>query len=498
MPSRPLPAPPEPSIVGTSRSPFLSQATLPPRSRSRSFTVASTSSLALSIPPFPPPPVTASSSPTSYRSPTLSVAKSHSVFPLSASKISKATRNATLWSADQKGAAKSMSEGEQKKRSISESKATTKATTIRTEEDPRKALIQAQVKSSIQSLLSRDIPYEWCDTVLKECGQMCRNGGLELSDVLQEPLLDGKPPIYWAILNGPVTTLQKGEAALHALVLSLLVTCQPLKETTIASIRLGCMSTSNNALLQHLFWHFPPLSPLSRSDAMLLSAAGGGDVVEVDERQDGIGAFVARIQVRRFRLRMRVSKLVKIEFVTSDRIWTITFSLGPRNTAIGPPEGEWLLSFGLGDHSMPAWVDGDFLVLKRSSSIDSGDDYEPAFSLPLGRNPCKFQPGPGSAITTRLDDGPMRPHLLNESRSLVDSDGTLHAQFNVKLTRPRQPSPPSIGPSDSTSLRPSAQATTNTRLKPARSLIFKTQDKRNRDAPDKEKKVYTSLRRGGR
>ncbi|KAH8996633.1 hypothetical protein EDB92DRAFT_1793240 [Lactarius akahatsu] len=306
-----------------------------------------------------------------------------------------------------------MSEGEQKKRSISESKATTKATTI-TEEDPRKAHIQAQVKSSIQSLLSRDIPYEWCDAVLKECGQMCKSGGLDLSVVLQEPLIDGKPPIYWAILNGPVTTLQKGEAALHALVLSLLDTCQPLKETTIASIRLACMSTSNNALLQHLFWHFPPLSPLSRSDAMLLSAAGGGDVIDVDERQDGIGAFVARLQIRRFRLRMRVSKLVKVELVTSDRIWTITFSLGPKNTATGPPEGEWLLSFGLSDHSMPAWVDGDFLVLRRSSSIDSGDDYEPAFSLPLGRNPCKFQPGPGSAVTMRLDDGPMRPHLLNE------------------------------------------------------------------------------------
>ncbi|KAH9042593.1 hypothetical protein EDB85DRAFT_1915819 [Lactarius pseudohatsudake] len=469
MPSRPLPAPPEPSTAN--RYPFPSQATLPPRSRSRSFTVASTSSLALSIPPFPPPPITASSSPTSHRSPTLSVAKSRSAFPLSASKTSKATRNATSWSANQKGAAGSMSEGEQKKR----------------KEDPRKAHIQAQVKSSIQSLLSREIPYEWCDTVLKECGQMCRNGGLDLSVVLQEPLIDGKPPIYWAILNGPVTTLQKGEAALHALVLSLLVTCQPLKETTIASIRLACMSTSNNALLQHLFWHFPPLSPLSRSDAMLLSAAGGGDVIDVDQRQDGIGAFVARLQIRRFRLRMRVSKLVKVEFVTSDRIWTITFSLG-----------EWLLSFGLGDHSMPAWVDGDFLVLRRSSSIDSGDDFEPAFSLPLGRNPCKFQPGAGSAITMRLDDGPMRPHLLNESRSLVDSDGTLHAQFNVRLTQPRQPSPPSIGPSDSTSVRPSAQATTKTRLKPARSLIFTSQAKRNRDAPENEKKVYTSLRRGGR
>jgi len=210
-----------------------------------------------------------------------------------------------------------MFEDEQKKRRIAESEAATK---IRTEEDPRIALIKANasdaVKSSIQSLLSHDIPYEWCDAVLRTCDQICTNGGLDLSVVLQEPLIDGKPPVYWAILNGPVTSSQRGEAALHTLVLSLLETCQPLKETTIASIRLACMATSNNALLQHLFWHFPALSPLSRSDAMLLSSTGVRDVVDVDEAQ---GTFVARIQIRRFRLRMRVSKLIKVEFVTSGR-----------------------------------------------------------------------------------------------------------------------------------------------------------------------------------
>src|SRR6266702_431297 len=338
MPYWPLPAPPEPWVgptvaqVPASRPRFPSRAagSLPsPHSSSRSFTPTSSSSHALSIPSFPPPPppsVTTISSSTRARSVNHSVAKSRSAFPFSASKISKATRNATAWFAEH-AARKGTNESifvDEKKRSTTESEAIAKATKIRTEEDPRKAAIQAKaneaIKSSIQSLLSRDLPNGEYDTVFKECDQICTNGDLDLSVVLQEPLIDGKPPVYWAILNRPITPSQSSDAALHALVLSLVGLCQPLKETTITSIRLACMLTSNNTLLQHLFWHFPAVSPLSRSDTMLLNSAGGGDLVDVDETQDGTGTFVARIQIRRFRLRMRVSKLVKVEFVTSGRL----------------------------------------------------------------------------------------------------------------------------------------------------------------------------------
>lgn len=224
--------------------------------------------------------------------------------------------NSRIQYATRKGASEAMFEDEQKNRrvtEVTESEAAAIATRMRTEEDSRKA--NEAVKSSIQSLLSRGLRDEECDAVLRECTQICTSSGLNLSVVLQEPLVNGKPPVYWAILSGPTTT----ESALHALVLSLLDHSQPLNEATIASIRLACMLTSNNALLQHLFWHFPALSPLSQIDNMLLSSATGGDVVDVIETQDGLGAFAARIQIRRFRLRTRVSKLVKLEFVTSGR-----------------------------------------------------------------------------------------------------------------------------------------------------------------------------------
>ncbi|KAF8257686.1 hypothetical protein EI94DRAFT_1708730 [Lactarius quietus] len=517
MPSRPpsRAAPPEPwadvsfaAQVSAKQDQISSQVTGSTLSSSRSFTGTS-SSLSLSIPSFPPPPPIPPdinfSLPTPSRSKSASSRRSRSAFPFSASKLSKATRNATAWfseNAARKGTADATFEDEQKKRRTAESGIAVNVTKVRAEGDDRGAGIRAQaseeVKLSIRTWLTRDFPNEECNAVLQKCDQICSSGGLDFSVVLQEPLIDGKPPVYWAILNGTASS-RSSNAALHALVLSLLECCQPLKEATIASTRLACMLTSNNALLQHLFWHFPALSPLTRSDAMLLSSGAGGDVVDVDETQDGTGTFGARIQIRRFRLRMRVSKFVKIEFVTSDRLWTVTFSVGSKNT-IGQSESQWLLSFGLGAHSVPAWVDGDFLVLRRLPATETGDNnYEPTFSLPLGYNPCKLQPGSENAIKIRLDEGPMRPHLLNESLAMVDRDGTLHAQFNVRLTQAQHsiPTPPSTDISDGASLRSSAQKSTKS-MKSTKSRARSLFSLDRRDPDLKEKKVYTSLRRGGR
>jgi hypothetical protein len=178
------------------------------------------------------------------------------------------------------------------------------------------------IRSNIRSILSRHLTSDEYEPIFKECAQICESGDLDLFAVLQEPLIDEKPPVYWAILNGP--SAQGSDEAFRALIVALLRACEPLNDATITSIRFACMLTSNDVLLQHLFRHFPALSPLTPGDAILLSSVGGGDVVEVNETQDGSGTFVARIQVRRFRLRMRVSKLVKVEFVTSGRLYHLT------------------------------------------------------------------------------------------------------------------------------------------------------------------------------
>ena len=259
-------------------------------------------------------------------SPSLSAqtTKSHSVFrPFSALKLSKATRNATAQIAKQ-GAWKATEETkyqtELARLRIEEEEA---ATREREEELRLHAEAQAgareTVKSCILSLLSRPSSEENRLSVFSTCSQACKKVGLDLSTVLQEPIIEGQTPIYWAILNRPATSSKVDAKAPDALIITLLNVCGLLNETTIASVRLACMLISNNALLQHLSWNFPGLSPLSTKDRMLLGSSGGGDNVDVEETQDGTGTFIASMKIRRFRMRMNVSVVVKVEFVTFGR-----------------------------------------------------------------------------------------------------------------------------------------------------------------------------------
>ncbi|KAH9980671.1 hypothetical protein BJV74DRAFT_97884 [Russula compacta] len=271
------------------------------------------------------------------------------------------------------------------------------------------------VQSSIRSLLvlsnSSD---EDRISAFSRCLQVCKNSGLDFSAVLQEPLIEEQTPVYWAILNRPAASSEADDAALDSLIVALLTACGSLNETTMASVRLACMLMSNNTLLQRLFWQFPGLSPLSTSDSMLLRPSGGGDVVDVEQTRDGTGAFVASIKLPRFRLRMSVSKVVKAEFVTSERIWMITFSVHTKSMPEGRSENKWLLSLELANNSTPAWVDADLLVPRRSHQANDSDSNEPIFSVHVGCGEQALQPGHENAIKVRLDEGPMRLHWINE------------------------------------------------------------------------------------
>ena len=176
-----------------------------------------------------------------------------------------------------------------------------------------------RVRSAIHSLLFRGLTSdEERISVFSKCARLCRDCGLDFSAVLQEPLIEGQIPVYWAILNRPAASPKVDDDTLNALIFTLLNASGSLKKTTSDSVRLACMWTSNNALLQHMFWQFPGLSPLSMSDRMLLGPTGG-DLVHVEETRDGSGAFVAHVNIRRFRLRMNSSKLIKVEFITFGR-----------------------------------------------------------------------------------------------------------------------------------------------------------------------------------
>lgn len=323
--------------------------------------------------------------------------------------------------------------------------------------------------------------------------------------------IEGFPPIYWAIINRSVAS-ESGGVAPESLVLALLKACRPLSPATLAAIRVACMVSSDNDLLQGLFRSIPSLSHISTRDALLLGPANEEDRVVVEEKRNGTGSWVAHIKIPRFRLRMRVCQSVSVEFIASGRIWILAFSAVVETSSDGRSESKWYLSLELGDHSPPTPVNASLVILGSSDAAE--DDSDDSRTIHFGPPMPALCPGRDKAIKIRLDDGPIGPHLLNESSILVDSNKTLHARLTqstvtglgadeIASTRERElmtptseisyiavshRSPRSSNPHPSWSLPPTAAP------RPPAGPPPSARKKKKRHANE----VHVTLRRGGR
>jgi len=177
--------------------------------------------------------------------------------------------------------------------------------------------VQEMVQTRVMALLQGRLPPgEDRTSTLSACARACERGGLDFPTVLQEMLIEGHPAIYWAIVNRDVTSGSRGLVP-DSLVVDLLAACRPLSPASLTAIRAACMMASDNVLLQELFRLIPPLSHISTRDALLLGPAKEEDRVDVDEKRNGTGSWVALIKIPRFRLRMRVCGSVSVEFIAS-------------------------------------------------------------------------------------------------------------------------------------------------------------------------------------
>ena len=208
----------------------------------------------------------------------------------------------------------------------------------------------------------------------------------------------------------------------------------------------------------------------------------------------------------------------------TERIWTAKFLVNAESTREGLSGNRWLFALELASPSTPAWVDADLLVRGHSHQATSqasiSDSNEPVFSIPIACVGRALQPGPENAITVRLDDGPMRLHWINEfvnihstaclhylidssfysSLTLLDAEGTLHAELHVRLSHPPAPAF-SPDKSDAWSQGSSVPATYTTHTSSSSSEMARPPARRGRTkqtAEVKDKPVYASLRKGGR
>ena len=93
---------------------------------------------------------------------------------------------------------------------------------------------------------------------------------------------------------------------------------QPLRTAAVEAARRACMAVSDNALFQRLYGQFEEFASVTNTDEMLLggSAAKDRDRIIIQELHSNDGAFVAHVKLVQFRLRMRLSKRICVEFVT--------------------------------------------------------------------------------------------------------------------------------------------------------------------------------------
>ncbi|KAF8265803.1 hypothetical protein EI94DRAFT_1587728 [Lactarius quietus] len=235
-----------------------------------------------------------------------------------------------------------------------------------------------QVRSTTQSLLrdllsqARPTEHEWL-SVLTSCAEACNAQDLNFSALLQEPFVEGHLPVYWAVLKRPAVPVKADHATLasdpDSLVLAILDASLPLNAQSIADARLACMTASDNALFVRLGQRYEGFSQRLGTDKMLL----GGDTVDsvtVDEPHNGSGSFAVQFALTQFPLRMRVSKLARIEFVARGRLWHLVFAVAG---APGAPShshplrvGDWFISLGLSEPSSAAWVDGRLSIVDHS------------------------------------------------------------------------------------------------------------------------------------
>jgi hypothetical protein len=189
-----------------------------------------------------------------------------------------------------------------------------------------------QTQERLRGLISQiSLSEEDFKSVLRSCAQACAATDIDFAALLQEPILVGDLPVYWVIVKRPATVTctrpvqveegdtDHGHGDPDALVLATLDFSRPLQGATIVAARRACMAVSDNALFRRFCRLFKEFAPVSDTDVMLLEGSGAQDDAIVEELNSKDGAFVARLKLTQFRLRMRVSKRVCVEFVARSK-----------------------------------------------------------------------------------------------------------------------------------------------------------------------------------
>ena len=167
-----------------------------------------------------------------------------------------------------------------------------------------------EVRATVRSIV-RDVVKEPRTAasmgLLENCADACYSNNLSFSEILQDPIIEGHPAIYWAIVKRPSPND-------FELITALMSYSAPLTTETMTEVRLACLHVGDQALFQCL-WRSPEYGSLSGADRMLLGVNSPPDTIDVEELLGQDGPFTVRLNIVKFEKRMKVSGEIVFEFI---------------------------------------------------------------------------------------------------------------------------------------------------------------------------------------
>ncbi|KAK7464088.1 hypothetical protein VKT23_006249 [Stygiomarasmius scandens] len=207
-----------------------------------------------------------------------------------------------------------------------------------------------------------------CSGILGACTEACTlTSKLFLSDILQEPFIDGHTPFYWSIIHRPARS-----HFIPDLLDALLTFGTPLTNPTRVDIRNACLMVNDQKLFQHLRCSRKYMP--KRMPEIVASDKHPFDKIRVQEFPGAEAVFTADFEMPMFVKRMHLEQEVSLEFIAHRRAWHLHFkpSLGSR-----PSSPLWDLSLSLSESSSPTFVDSQFTILPSAPELPPRNNKHP-------------------------------------------------------------------------------------------------------------------------
>ena len=141
--------------------------------------------------------------------------------------------------------------------------------------------------------------------LIETCAEMCRTEGVNFSEILQDPVIEGHTALYWIIVSSP-------RPDQYGLLSAILNHSRSLSSRTINEVDLACVTAYDAEFFNHL-WRHPAYHGLSGTHEPSFGSTSPADHVRTGNSY--WYRFSYRWKITHFRKRMSTSGRITLKFI---------------------------------------------------------------------------------------------------------------------------------------------------------------------------------------